>query len=68
MKMSEVDAQLYKLAQSVGLSLDAEAFSLIVELVRQDVKTSVIMQMLREMKDAKIRAALAGLTRLAADA
>ncbi|KAJ1626351.1 hypothetical protein T492DRAFT_878572 [Pavlovales sp. CCMP2436] len=65
--MSEVDAQLYELAQSVGLSLDAEAFSLIVELVRQDVKTSVIMQMLREMKDAKIRAALARPLRLAAD-
>jgi hypothetical protein len=49
---------LYLLAESAGISLEPEAFSLLLELVRMDVKTSAIMQLLRALKDAKIRAAL----------
>lgn len=49
---------LYSLAESSGISLEPEAFALLLELVRMDVKTSAIMQLLRALKDAKIRAAL----------
>lgn len=50
--------ELYALAESVGVSPDPEIFSLLLELIRRDVKTSVIVQMLRSMKDTKIRSAL----------
>lgn len=50
--------ELYALAESVGVSSDPEVFSLLLELIRRDVKTSVIVQMLRGMKDSKIRSAL----------
>lgn len=49
---------LYALAESVGVSPDPEVFDLLLELVRRDVKTSAIVQMLRGMKDTKIRSAL----------
>jgi hypothetical protein len=51
-------AELFALAESVGIHPDPKVFGILLELVRRDVKTSVIVQVLRGMKDAKIRAAI----------
>lgn len=56
---SDTFPALLELARSSGLEISPEMFAAVVELLRLDVSPQGVVALLRSIKDAKLKAALA---------